>query len=52
MSVPAAAVQGAAAAAAAPAAALSVRGLFKAYVPGKPVLSGISLDFAPRGITA
>jgi phosphonate transport system ATP-binding protein len=53
VSVPAAAVEGAAAAtAAAPAAALSVRGLVKAYVPGKPVLSGITLDFAARGITA
>jgi phosphonate transport system ATP-binding protein len=34
------------------AAALSIRGLVKEYVPGKPVLAGITLDFAPRGITA
>ena len=33
-------------------AALSVRGLVKEYVPGKPVLRGIDLDFAARGITA
>jgi phosphonate transport system ATP-binding protein len=37
---------------AAPAAALSIRGLVKEYVPGKPVLAGITLDFAPRGVTA
>jgi len=29
-----------------------VRGLTKEYVPGKPVLRGIDLEFAPRGITA
>ena len=33
-------------------AALSVRGLVKEYQPGKPVLRGIDLAFAPRGITA
>jgi phosphonate transport system ATP-binding protein len=33
-------------------AALSVRGLVKEYVPGKPVLRGIDLDFAARGVTA
>jgi phosphonate transport system ATP-binding protein len=33
-------------------AALSVRGLVKEYAPGKPVLRGIDLDFAARGITA
>jgi phosphonate transport system ATP-binding protein len=33
-------------------AALSIRGLVKEYVPGKRVLDGITLDFAPRGITA
>lgn len=33
-------------------AALSIRGLVKAYVPGKPVLNGISLDIASDGITA
>lgn len=32
--------------------ALRIRGLVKAYVPGTPVLRGINLDFAPRGITA
>lgn len=32
--------------------ALAIRGLTKEYVPGKPVLRGIDLDFAPRGITA
>ena len=32
--------------------ALSIRSLFKEYVPGKPVLRGISLDIAERGITA
>jgi len=41
-----------AAAAAAATAALSVRNLVKEYVAGRPVLRGISLDFAPRGITA
>jgi phosphonate transport system ATP-binding protein len=49
-SVPAAAVE-ASRPAAAPA-ALSIRGLVKEYVPGKQVLAGITLDFAPRGITA
>ncbi len=34
------------------AAALSIRGLVKEYVRGKPVLAGITLDFAPRGMTA
>jgi phosphonate transport system ATP-binding protein len=33
-------------------AAVSIRGLSKAYVPGKPVLSGITLDIAADGITA
>jgi phosphonate transport system ATP-binding protein len=33
-------------------AVLSVRGLVKEYVPGKPVLRGIDLDFAAHGITA
>jgi len=33
-------------------AGLSIRGLSKAYVPGKPVLRDITLDFAPRGVTA
>lgn len=33
-------------------AALSIRGLVKAYVRGKPVLNGISLDIASNGITA
>jgi phosphonate transport system ATP-binding protein len=32
--------------------ALVIRGLVKEYVPGKPVLRGIDLAFAPRGITA
>ena len=32
--------------------ALRIRGLVKAYVAGTPVLRGIDLDFAPRGITA
>jgi phosphonate transport system ATP-binding protein len=32
--------------------ALRIRGLVKEYVPGTPVLRGIDLDFAPRGITA
>lgn len=31
---------------------LSIRGLSKAYVPGKPVLRDISLDFASQGVTA
>ena len=31
---------------------LSIRGLVKEYVPGRPVLGGIDLDVAPRGITA
>jgi phosphonate transport system ATP-binding protein len=44
----------AAAPAGAPAAgpALVIRNLYKEYVPGRPVLSGVSLDVAPRGITA
>ncbi|MBP0466492.1 phosphonate ABC transporter ATP-binding protein [Roseomonas sp. PWR1] len=33
-------------------AGLSIRGLSKAYVPGKPVLRDITLDFAPQGVTA
>ena len=33
-------------------AGLSLRGLSKAYVPGKPVLRDITLDFAPEGVTA
>jgi phosphonate transport system ATP-binding protein len=33
-------------------AALSIRGLFKEYTPGKPVLVGISLDVSNQGITA
>ncbi len=33
-------------------AALSVRGLVKEYVPGKPVLRGIDLDFEAHGISA
>ncbi len=32
--------------------ALVIRNLFKEYVPGRPVLRGVSLDIAPRGITA
>lgn len=32
--------------------ALSIRNLVVAYVPGKPVLNGISLDFTGRGMTA
>jgi phosphonate transport system ATP-binding protein len=32
--------------------ALAVKNLVKEYVPGKPVLRGISLDFADRGTTA
>jgi phosphonate transport system ATP-binding protein len=31
---------------------LSIRGLTKEYVPGKPVLRGIDLDLAPEGMTA
>ena len=31
---------------------LSIRGLSKEYVRGKPVLRGISLDIAGQGITA
>jgi len=34
------------------AAALVIRGLVKEYVPGKPVLTGIDLEIAPRGLTA
>jgi len=41
-----------AAPAASAAPALIVRGLTKEYIPGKPVLRGIDLEFAPRGITA
>ncbi len=33
-------------------AGLSIRGLSKAYVPGKPVLRDITLDFAQQGVTA
>ena len=33
-------------------AALAIRGLVKAYVRGKPVLNGITLDIASDGITA
>jgi len=33
-------------------AGLSIRGLSMAYVPGRPVLRDITLDFAPRGVTA
>ena len=33
-------------------AALVIRRLAKEYLPGKPVLRGIDLEFAPRGITA
>jgi phosphonate transport system ATP-binding protein len=47
---PAAAVEASRPAAAA--VALSVRGLVKEYVAGRRVLDGITLDFAPRGITA
>jgi len=42
----------AASAAAAAAPALSIRNLVKEYVAGRPVLRGISLEFAPRGVTA
>ena len=42
----------AASAAAAAAPALSVRNLVKEYVAGRPVLRGISLELAPRGVTA
>jgi phosphonate transport system ATP-binding protein len=31
---------------------LSIRGLKKEYVPGKPVLQDITLDFPPTGLTA
>jgi len=31
---------------------LAIRGLVKEYLPGKPVLRGISLEIAPSGITA
>jgi phosphonate transport system ATP-binding protein len=31
---------------------LSIRGLSKSYVPGKPVLRNITVDIAPRGVTA
>ncbi|MFM9887734.1 MAG: phosphonate ABC transporter ATP-binding protein [Burkholderiales bacterium] len=34
------------------ASALAIRGLVKEYVPGKPVLRGIDLDFARQGVTA
>lgn len=50
-SLPAAAVEASRPDAAATA-ALSVRGLVKEYVPGRQVLAGITLDFAPRGMTA
>jgi phosphonate transport system ATP-binding protein len=33
-------------------AALTVERLVKEYVPGRPVLRGVSLDVAPQGITA
>jgi len=33
-------------------AALSIRGLFKEYVRGRPVLAGVDLDIAPNAITA
>ena len=36
----------------APQGALSIRNLVKAYEPGKPVLSGITLDFPDRGVVA
>ena len=36
----------------APPGALSIRNLVKAYEPGKPVLSGITLDFPERGVVA
>ena len=32
--------------------ALAIRGLDKAYAPGKPVLRGIDLDIGPGGLTA
>jgi phosphonate transport system ATP-binding protein len=51
-SVPAATVEASRPDASAAAAALSIRGLVKEYVPGKQVLAGIDLDFAPRGMTA
>jgi phosphonate transport system ATP-binding protein len=31
---------------------LAIRRLTKAYVPGQPVLRGIDLEFAARGVTA
>jgi len=31
---------------------LSIRNLSKSYVPGKPVLRNITVDIAPRGVTA
>src|SRR3954463_15371091 len=31
---------------------LTIRNLSKSYVPGKPVLRNISVDIAPRGVTA
>lgn len=34
------------------ASALAIRGLVKAYQPGKPVLRGIDLDIGPGGLTA
>ncbi|MFO1328967.1 MAG: phosphonate ABC transporter ATP-binding protein [Rubrivivax sp.] len=34
------------------AAALSIRGLVKAYAPGQPVLSGVTLDVGGSGLTA
>jgi len=46
------AVPATAATAASPAPALVLRGLTKEYVTGKPVLRGIDLEFAARGITA
>ena len=33
-------------------AALAIRSLVKAYVRGKPVLNGITLDISPNGVTA
>ena len=35
-----------------PQAALAIRGLVKAYIRGKPVLNGITLDITSNGITA
>jgi len=34
------------------ASALAIRGLVKAYQPGKPVLRGIDLDIGPGGLSA